>query len=490
MANTQINRVLEHLRQAVLGREGGDLTDHELLDCFLAERAEMAFEALVRRHGPMVIGVCRRVLGHPQDAEDAFQATFLVLVRKAASVWPRSQVGPWLHGVAYRTALKARALRLKRQAVEKPLGQAPEPALTAAGETHDWLALLDQELNGLPAKYRVPIVLCDLEGKTHHDAAMHLGWPQGTLAGRLARARNLLGRRLARRGVPVMLATLILGISQQAAAAAVPPALVAATAKAATYVALSQAVSAGAVSTHVAALAEGVMKIMLLGKIKKVLVGLLALVVLATGVGTLAHFAAGSGESPQVPAAGPAAAKGEKSDAVSPQAQALETKLTALGKFRYQNADLMEVLENLKAARKINIVFDMDGLNDAGINAENLKVSLELEDVSLQTALRFALKQANLDFVVQDAVMVVTSRNKALVRKTYPVGPLLGKDEERNASALMQVIMKTIEPQSWAEVEGGFGSLDYFPGTKNLVVRQSAEVHREIADLLKSLAEK
>src|SRR5262249_31376838 len=158
------------------------------LERFVARRDEAAFEALVRRHGPMVLGVCRRVLRNEADAEDAFQATFLVLVKKARSVVPRALVGSWLYGVAHNTARKAKAMNSKRRAKERLAGAAPRPAAPAEAcrQLH---ARLDEELSRLPDKYRAPVVLCDLEGKSYKEAARLLGWPQGTLSGRLTRAR-------------------------------------------------------------------------------------------------------------------------------------------------------------------------------------------------------------------------------------------------------------------------------------------------------------
>src|SRR5262249_12508882 len=142
-----------------------------------------------------------RVVGHEQDAEDAFQATFLVLARKAASVVPRQAVGAWLHGVAYHTALKARAAAARRRLKEGQVEGKPEPQPAARDPWHDLQPLLDQDLSRLPLKYRLPVVLCDLEGKARKDVARELEIPEGTLSSRLTTARGLLARRLARRGL-------------------------------------------------------------------------------------------------------------------------------------------------------------------------------------------------------------------------------------------------------------------------------------------------
>ena len=174
MATTALGTVLHNLRRSLLGHDEAGLTDGELLECFVTRRDEDAFAALMRRHGPMVLGVCRRVLQNEADAEDAFQATFFVLVRKAASIRPRGMVGNWLYGVAHSTALKATAMSTKRLVKEREAAARPRPSVT--GETWQELqALLDQELKLLPDIYRAAIVLCDLEGKSIKEAARQSG---------------------------------------------------------------------------------------------------------------------------------------------------------------------------------------------------------------------------------------------------------------------------------------------------------------------------
>src|SRR5215469_10531090 len=169
MATAALGTVLGNLRRSLLRQDEAGLTDGELLECFIARRDESAFEALMRRHGPMVLGVCRRILRNEADAEDAFQATFLVLVRKAGTIRYRGQVSNWLYGVAHNTALKARAMIRKRRIKELQAGTVPKPE--AAKEVWQQVqVLLDAELSQLPEKYRVPIVLCELQGKTIKEA--------------------------------------------------------------------------------------------------------------------------------------------------------------------------------------------------------------------------------------------------------------------------------------------------------------------------------
>jgi RNA polymerase sigma factor (sigma-70 family) len=286
----QLSLVLGRLRTAACLREAADLTDGQLLERYVAQRDEAAFEALVRRHGPMVLGVCRRLLHSPQDVEDAFQATFLILVRKAAAVRPRHKVGSWLYGVAYHAAQKARAAAVRRGVRERQVRDMPEPATVAAGLWHDLVPLLDQELSRLPDKYRLPLVLCDLEGQTRKEAARQLGWPEGTVAGRLAGGRALLARRLTRHGLPLSGGVLAAVLAQHAVAA-VPLPLVQATARAAGLLAGGQLAAAGLASTPAAAITDAVLKAMLLGKLKVVTAVVLVLAIAGSGVGVVTHGA-------------------------------------------------------------------------------------------------------------------------------------------------------------------------------------------------------
>jgi RNA polymerase sigma factor (sigma-70 family) len=233
MATGQLNHVLHHLRQLVATQHGQHLTDGVLLERFVTTRDEAAFAALVERHGPLVLSVCGRVLRHNQEAEDACQATFLVLARKAAGIRKRTSVSSWLHGVAYRIALKMRVRQTRRSRHQKPLADVALPDNTAELTWRDMQVVLDEELNRMPDKYRAPLVLCYLEGKTRDEAAQHLGWTPGTLRGRLERGRELLRARLSRRGLGLSAALLGSVLAQRAAPAAVPAEVAVATIKAA-----------------------------------------------------------------------------------------------------------------------------------------------------------------------------------------------------------------------------------------------------------------
>src|SRR6516225_8884125 len=233
MTSNQISEVLQHVRRAVLVQNGAGLSDEQLLEDYLSRGDAPALAALVQRHGPMVWGVCRRILANYHDAEDAFQAAFLVLVRKAHAIVPKGMLANWLYGVAHQTALKARATTAKRRARERQVIVMPEPAATQRDLWIDVLPLLDQELSRLPDKYRVAIVLCDLEGKTRKQAARQLGVPEGTLAARVARGRVMLAKRLARHGPAVSGGALAMLLSQNVGPAGVPTSLASNTVKAA-----------------------------------------------------------------------------------------------------------------------------------------------------------------------------------------------------------------------------------------------------------------
>jgi RNA polymerase sigma factor (sigma-70 family) len=284
MPNSPASTIIEHVRKVVLQADGGGQTDGQLLSRFIDARDEMAFESLVRRHGPMVLGVCRRLLGHAHDAEDAFQATFLVLARKAASVMPREAVGNWLYGVAYHTALKAQAAAARRRAKERQVNVMPEPQVAQKDLWEELLPLLDRELSRLPDKYRLPAVLCDLEGRSRREVALQLKIPEGTLSSRLTTARRTLARRLRQHGVALAGGALATALSNNATAASLPGSLVHSTVEAAILFTAPEAAAAVS-SAGAAVLAEGVLKTMFLSKLKLATVFVLAAFGLAAVTG-------------------------------------------------------------------------------------------------------------------------------------------------------------------------------------------------------------
>jgi cytochrome c peroxidase len=281
MARAASNSILQLIRRAVNDGQVRQLPDRDLLQQFCEQRSEAAFATLLYRHGPMILSVCRNVLHDESDAEDAFQATFLVLAGKAASIRKTASLASWLHGVAHRTALKARlqaATRDKHEA-RAPARPIPEP------DDLDWREVqqvLHEELTALAERYRGPLVACYLEGMTQEEAAAQFGVAVSTLKERMERGRTLLRARLVRRGLGPA-ALLAAATWPAAASACVPAALASGTLQAAKLVAAGQAVAAVA-SARVVALAEGVVKTMLLTKIKLAAAALVATALLAGGV--------------------------------------------------------------------------------------------------------------------------------------------------------------------------------------------------------------
>jgi RNA polymerase sigma factor (sigma-70 family) len=295
MAGKALNKLLHGLRELAGEHEEAALTDGALLAAYVASRDQSAFADIVRRHGPMVLGVCRRILRNDADSEDAFQATFLVLVRKAGAIRQRQLLGNWLYGVAHNTALKAKAMIRKRQQKESEAG-ATARAQSAGAVWQRLQELLDAEMSVLSDKYRAAIVLCDLEGKSIKEAARQLGWPQGTLATRLARGRALLARRLAGHGLALSAGALATLLCDSAASASVPPLLAAGTVSAASGY-YAGAVS-GLVPGHVVALAENVLSSMPHARRRLIAALLVMTSMLACAGGLFAYF---NGETDPVP---------------------------------------------------------------------------------------------------------------------------------------------------------------------------------------------
>ena len=292
----QIERLLQ--RGSLAG-----LSEWQLLERYATERDEVAFEALVARHGPMVLGVCRRVLHHAQAAEDAFQATFLVLMRKAPSLDRRKPLGNWLYTVAYRLALRIRANEARRLKLETHAARFRPATESRATTSSDQAVVLEEEFQRLPARHRLPLVLCYLEGKTSEQAAEVLGCPRGSISARLAQARERLRAGLARRGHIVPAAGIAHLLTSAGAEAGVPERLLSDTVRTALWFASGEAGIAGVVSTRAVALARGTFRAMFVYKLKIAAAVLVAVAMLGTGATML--LKAASQASPPIPAVEP-----------------------------------------------------------------------------------------------------------------------------------------------------------------------------------------
>jgi RNA polymerase sigma factor (sigma-70 family) len=346
MSARSMNCLMRHLRRTALL----DRTDRDLLEAFVSRQEEAAFEALLKRHGPMVLAVCRRVLGNAHDAEDAFQAVFLVLVRKAASIRRREVLGSWLYGVAYRTAQNAKAMNARRRIKERQAADRFRPREVAPAVD------LDKELSALPEKYRVAVVLCELEGRPRREVARLLGIAEGTLSSRLATARKMLAKRLSRHGS--MLPGVVPGT--------VPAGLLASTLKAATLVAAGRE-AAGVISASALALTEGMVKAMFLNKLKLLVAVLVVGGTLGLGTGWLTFSAvAQERQTPRTAGANPRITGESPSDLEAARAELhraqldlqavkadLEKKQAELEARRAHLAQKMAALERAQANRAL-----------------------------------------------------------------------------------------------------------------------------------------
>jgi RNA polymerase sigma factor (sigma-70 family) len=311
MTTGQAHPVLRHLQKLVASPGLDALTDGQLLGRFVAVREEAAFAALVRRHGPLVLGVCRRLLRGRADAEDAFQATFVVLFRRARSLDRRGSLAGWLYTVAYHVALRARAAAARRRLQERRVVEMPQTECRAEAVWRDLQPVLDDELNRLPEKYRAPVLLCYVEGKTNEEAGRLLRLPVGTVKSRLARARETLRRRLTRRGITLPGAA-VAAVLAEKADDDVPSLLVASTLQTTLLLASGQAATA---SVPAVALAEGVLNTMFATTLKIATALLVTAGLLALGAGVLSRplLAQRTGAPPAPAPAGDAGPKDQAS---------------------------------------------------------------------------------------------------------------------------------------------------------------------------------
>jgi RNA polymerase sigma factor (sigma-70 family) len=414
MAVRLVSRLVERFHNVLL-KQDGVATDADLLSRFLHQKDEAAFEAPVRKHGPMVLGVCQRILRNSHDAEDAFQASFLVLVRKAASIHPPGSVGNWLYGVAYRTAQEAKKSAAKRRAKEANVVRQTE---TPTDTWDDLRPVLDRELERLPEKYRAVIVLCDLEGKTRKEAAKQLGWPEGTVAGRVATARRMLAKRLTRHGFGVSAGVLSTMLGQHASAA-VSPSVESATVNSAVQVVAGHL---SAISVDVAAMVHGVEKSMLLSKVKlTAAVLVLGFILGGGGLLTLATFGAGQSEAPQV-----AQRKEEekqpdaKDKAIDVEAQARLEQAQAA--YKIADANLKDAQRAVpEAAAMLRLKELREGLREQRTNLLLLALALEKQKGRLR------LMKERLEFVLKRAVCNDEEKKLLTAAVKQEVDPLIEK---------------------------------------------------------------
>jgi RNA polymerase sigma factor (sigma-70 family) len=437
MAGRNLGAVLRHLRRVLDQKQAGAGSDAELLERFVRTRDEAAFELLVWRHRQVVMGVCRRVLGDLHEAEDAFQATFLALARKAHAIGRREALGSWLYRVAYRVALNARSRLAKRATHERhDVDLTAIPSVAEPGhdlERRELWAALDREVNRLPKKLRVPVVLCYLEGKTYAEAGQQLGLPVGTVSARLTRARSLLHARLLRRGLGMSGALLASLLCEQAAMSAAPTGLV----DAALKVALSAAGrtgSASAISAEVAFLTHGVLQSMFFSKVKIVLALALAMGAtagaVATGVGMLK-----SGVSAEPPMRARSEQSVEKASRENPGPKAIARTVPEVLKEALQTAEKEE--DPRQKVRCLGWVAKAQHLagDDAACRTTLEQAAKVVDAMSLDDAHDVADKLQLLRFLArfQADVGEVAAAKKTVQKIRKP--PILGVGEKQVAFA-------------------------------------------------------
>jgi RNA polymerase sigma factor (sigma-70 family) len=431
------------------------LSEGQLLERFLARGDEAAFAALLRRHGPMVLGVCRRLLADPHDAEDAFQATFLVLVKKARSIRDRDLLGTWLYRVAHRVAVRARIDARRRRARE--VGGAEEMAaeISRSGreESAELRAILEEEVGRLADRYRSPFVLCDLEGQTHEQAAAQLRCPVGTVKSRLSRARAQLRSRLDRRGLSPSAGLLAATLASEATSA-MPAELLGSTLGAAMRFAAGQSIAAGSVSAAVVGLVNGTMRSMSMSTLKLVAAALTAALVVATGAGVFAYQAPGdrpAGDAGGSPTIGTVAEAGKKSSAkpvtdaakagpvLDARSRALLARLEEPIPMQFPDeTPLEEVLKYIRSATAgpdgegIPIYVDPVGLEMINQTMQS-PIKMDLKGVPLRQTLKLVAGQLGMFYGIRDGLVTLTGadfmrqnwREYPVAEGTFPPTPPL-----------------------------------------------------------------
>lgn len=514
------------------------LTDGQLLERFTTrsgEAAELAFAALVERHGPMVLRVCQRVLPDRHDAEDAFQAVFLVLVRRAGSVRNRESVASWLHGVALRVAGAARSAEGRRAVHEQRA--ASKTVVENERAPDDLGPVLHEEIGRMPDRYRAAVVLCYLEGRTYDEAARLLGCPVGTVKSRLATARETLRARLARRGLAPVAGALSSVLAAEAATAAVPRGLAEAAVQNALRLGAHKVVFAGTVSATITALTEGAVGTMARTKLKLSVAFVLAIGV--GGAGVLAQQSSRIANSQSV--GGVRSADSVRQDdaqlagtAVGPPNAsdvAIEKKLDEPTSLNTDECPTFaSALEFLAERSGLDFVLDPQALRRQGVS-EDSKVDLVCHDIRLRSVLTMLLRPLGLNFKADGGKIVVMEFvSDQIWTSTYYVGDLLPDPANRNGrpvwsrvdfDAIVELISSSVAPGTWhinrddTIAEGGargdrgqnssgtvrsgkrrvqwggvtdderVGSITPFFLSGSLIIRHTQEVHDRIANLLR-----
>lgn len=490
----------------------GRATDGQLLQKFVDRNDNEAFAALVHRYSELVMGLCRRTLRDEHCAEDAFQATFLVLARKAARIRKHASLAGWLYAVAYRTARRAQTDRRNRreQALLNEMKD-PDDLFAGVASRHEQL-LLDEEIQQLAAKYREPLVLRYLVGKSNREVASELGIPLGVVEGRLKRAKDKLRQRLARRGVSAACA--IAAVAASAGEATAAESLVVATVDAAAAIGAGTEIPSGFSEGAIHLCERELMMRTSTLAATTASVSVIALAIagfaLTQGDG-LGQATARAAEPPLTvsPAqlqnddavvftsAAPQQAKPDATESPLTGAEKIEAALEERGDFVHNDVPLSEVMDEIAQKHHINVVIDHRSLDDVGLGADT-PVTANLTDLPLDSRLTLMLRELDLTWTIDEGVLLVTTPEESenrLITRIYEVGDLIKfQDKEgeewQDYDQLIEVITSTIQPDSWDEV-GGAGAIEPSPfgNAEMLTIAQTYQIHRRIEKYLKTLRE-
>jgi RNA polymerase sigma factor (sigma-70 family) len=443
--------IRRYLRTMIVPAGAGDQTDRQLLEQFATQRDETAFATLVHRHGPLVWGVCRRLLHH-HDAEDAFQATFLVLARKAGTIRRPELLANWLYGVACRTAARARADTSRRRAQERA---AAMPAVVLPSTDVLWQdvrPILDEEIQRLPAKYRTPFILCYLEGRTNEEAARQLGCPKGTILSRLAWARQRLRGRLERRGVSLAVGGMAALLEQRAARAAVSARLVETTVDGILAHSAGKFVAGGVIAAGPAVLAQGVLHQMFLTQLKMTAAVMLLIGSVGLGAWTYAGRGGASASTPATPTA--------QGESPSPRREADPDVQLARRQLEAAIQDLIQVQADLRKV-KVDITFaqaDVNRVAQRPISDDDIDRWMAQDPEVEKYAQEIQTRQARLDELervlgggkenrfYQQELSKLNELKKELARRRRRVRPLA--EDELRARMIVQPRNKLATLQS------------------------------------------
>jgi RNA polymerase sigma factor (sigma-70 family) len=514
------------------------MSDRQVLERFITNRDESAFEAILYRHGAMVRNVCRQMLFDPHDVDDAVQAVFLVLVRKAKFIRIEGSLGPWLYSVAGRVAARARANRRTRWARECQTREIPDASYSSTEDACEIPRVLHDELGRLPERLRAPLVLCYLEGMTHDLAARQLDCPVGTVRSRLARARSLLHRRITRRGITLSTAALGALLESNARAAVsfrLPGVLVDSIRGAALETVLHTGMGT---FTSFTTILKGVLSV---SQFKKI-----AILATAISVGGVASMVVGRTTAGQTPKQesrkgqvldGPIAVDSNDDRPVTsaspepkkdPRLLAIESKLNERISINVAEQPLSGAVGFLQNYTGVNIVLDPKALSEAGVTASS-PVSLSVKQVPFKTVLKLLLGPLGLAYKLEEEVILITSPQgaapalgtKATYAKSYYVGDLVGSEDAVRQRILtgpasgkqllvdlkpmMDLIQMTVARGTW-NVQDGYGNelppkvstratdrgnrqnamVPFFLSI-SLIIKCPEETHAEVADLLRAL---